>query len=361
MEKAGYSFDSVADVAKWDHPDSTWNKAAMSTDQADPFCCRTEWQLSYHEAMQPDRELFVREVPGSLVAFCAYPPPLTSQDSSESFEFPHAYVPVESGWCFGSPLLGPDAVELLQDLVVELTPDSGDTSPTFVISGIRPGSKQLRDIVARMGSQCEFGQGESETLCNASLEGGVDGFLSRRSKKHRRNMGKQQRRAAREGVTFERHAPTDVATAAAVYDRIVAIENTSWKGIGECGMSTGRSLRYYDVMLRRLAMSGGARVMFALHEGRDIGFIFGGLAGSPEGVVYRGQQFSYANDWQSYSIGNLLQMEQIKWLCEDGVVRYDMGPLMDYKKHWTENQFSIAPLMLRLKSPGQRAQRELHL
>ena len=58
-----------AGMQAWDYPLSNWNRAAMSPPQVDPFCCRTEWQLSFHEARAPDRELIVREVPGSLVAF----------------------------------------------------------------------------------------------------------------------------------------------------------------------------------------------------------------------------------------------------------------------------------------------------
>ncbi|GHU30893.1 hypothetical protein AGMMS50256_18540 [Betaproteobacteria bacterium] len=97
--------------------------------------------------------------------------------------------------------------------------------------------------------------------------------------------------------------------------------------------------QFYDVMLKRLTAAKEARVIFARQEDKDIGFIFGGLAGR----IYRGQQFSYDDAWKNFSIGNLMQVEQIKWLCEDGVARYDMGPLngpcMDYKSHWTEKEF----------------------
>ena len=69
--------------------------------------------------------------------------------------------------------------------------------------------------------------------------------------------------------------------------------------------------------------------------------------------VYRGQQFSYDDEWDRYSIGNLLQIEQIKWLCEEGATRYDMGPLLDagmgYKSHWTEKRFRIETWLLEKK------------
>ena len=61
--------------------------------------------------------------------------------------------------------------------------------------------------------------------------------------------------------------------------------------------------------------------------------------------MYRGQQFSYAHDCHTLSLGNLMQIEKIRWLCEEGVQRYDMGPLdgpkMQYKSHWTETAFPL--------------------
>ena len=101
-------------------------------------------------------------------------------------------------------------------------------------------------------------------------------------------------------------------------------------------MTESPAREFYADMIRRLAAQGTARVMFARHEDQDIGFIFGGMLGP----CYRGQQFSYDAAWKDLSIGNLLQVEQIRWLCEEGAVRYDMGTAsgepMAYKLHWTE-------------------------
>jgi CelD/BcsL family acetyltransferase involved in cellulose biosynthesis len=331
---------------EWDFPESNWNQAAMQTPQVDPFCCRTEWQLSFHEAMAPGRKLIVREAPGSLVAFAA---DLVQRESRR------IYGPVESGWLFGSPLLGPDSVELLDDLLGEFEALAGERTPRFLISGLVPNGTLIRELIETLGSRYEFRQGPSATLCNASLEGGLDGFLSRRSAKHRRGLRKQTRRVAGRGVTFERHVPKDSAQAAQIYSRMLAVEEASWKGIGQCGMTVEPSRTFYDCMLRRLAVSGIGRVMFARHEERDIGYIFGSLAGD----VYRGQQFSYADDWKSFSIGNLLQVELVKWLCEENIRRYDMGPVMDYKKHWVENNYPITAVGLQYKRPKSNRQRDL--
>ena len=335
-----FTNDQAADESawqSWDHPDSNWNKSVLQNPPIDPFCARTEWQLSFHEAMEPERNLIVRETPGSMLALAEYNWP----------DHGLVYGPLENHWFFGSPLIGPDAIELLEELSWELIEPFGTPHPSYIISGLAPDSPVLKQLALKLNSRFDFLKARSEILCSASLEGGIDGFLSRRSAKHRRNIGKQHRKATREGVTFERQAPTDSIQAALVYARMIAVEEASWKGIGDCGMATDTSSRYYDCMIQRLARYGGARVMFARHGDEDIGFIFGGLVDS----VYRGQQFSYAEDWRPYSIGNLLQLEQIKWLCDENAERYDMGPMMEYKEHWTEIRRTITAVMLRPRSP----------
>jgi len=318
-------------LQNWERPDSNWNRAAFDPGHVDPFCCRTEWQLSFHEGMEP-ANFIVRETPGSAAIF-------NKLHYSEGQQY---FGPVESHWMFGCPLLGAESMDLLQELMAELEPRD-TTENIFLISGLEPKGLLYNGLVRRFASSCDFGQGREEIQCSASLDGGLDGYLSRRSSKHRRSLRKQMNKAKRAGVYFERHKPSSPEQAAAIYARMLAVEESSWKGINRCGMTVGRSRKYYDVMLRRLALSGNGRVMFARHEDRDIGFIFGGLAG----CFYRGQQFSFADDWKSFSIGNLLQLEQITWLCEEGVQRYDMGPLMEYKTHWTEIMTPLLTLMLR--------------
>jgi CelD/BcsL family acetyltransferase involved in cellulose biosynthesis len=154
------------------------------------------------------------------------------------------------------------------------------------------------------------------------------------------------RRALSHGVTLERVSPTSDQGVDDVYSRMIAVELASWKGIEQCGMAEPGPKKFYEVMMKYLAATGDARIIFAKHGGKDIGFIFGGLTGG----IYRGQQFSYDEEWQSSSIGNILQMEQVDWSCEEGLTRYDMGPLegprMSYKTHWTERKHSIETWVL---------------
>jgi CelD/BcsL family acetyltransferase involved in cellulose biosynthesis len=319
-----------ADVALHDRHDSVWNLAAASTPQADPLCCRTEWQLSFHETFAPRRRLLVHAENGSLVALAR----------RHDARLGAVLEPLEAHWGFASPLLGPNAVELLRDLLAERLRGA---PVSLLITGLVEGGPQLAALDRSMSRGFAVLGGRTESVCSASLEGGLGGFLARRSALLRKRLRQAARRAAQRGVTFERHQPRAAEAAAAAYVRMLAVEAQSWKGLGECGISESPAREFYAAMLRRLAVAGCARVVFARCDERDVGFMFGGVAGDR----YRGQQFSFAEDFRAYSIGNLLQLEQIRWLAEEGARHYDMGQLMDYKQHWTEQQTQLALRVLR--------------
>lgn len=314
-----------------DHPHSLMNLIAGNTEQADPFCCRTEWQFSFHETFSPARTLYFRNSNDSMIAFAGYEYPDTG----------FVLEPIESYWLFGNPLLGPNAVELLKSLLSE-GPFCG-SRPLVVLSGLVRGSSLLREVLLAFKDQYEIIRLEPSGFRCASLSGGMDGYLSRRSAKLRRNLRRTSSQLADKGVVFERCIPLSIEQSDDAYARMLYIEETSWKGIGQCGMTIQPSLDFYRLMLRRMSCSGIGRIIFARHEGKDIGFIFGGITGS----YYRGQQFSYSEEWSKYSIGNILQLEQIRWLCEEGIGRYDMGQTLDYKAHWTEIELQTENLLLR--------------
>jgi len=255
-------------------------------------------------------------------------------------------APIESRWCFGANLLGREAVSLLEDTLVDIEKHYAPNFPKIVVSGIKPAGLAHQNLRTAFRNQFEFSAFRTDTQCAASLSGGFDGYLSRRSSNTRRNIKKQTRRALDAGVAFERHSPSTPIEAWVLYERMIAVELTSWKGIGHCGMAEDNISPFYRAMIRRLSETGDARVIMARFEDKDVGFIFGGMAGR----IYRGQQFSYDEDWSAGSIGNVMQAEQINWLCEDGATRYDLGPLigrsMEYKQHWTEQSFDMKSWVL---------------
>ncbi|MDL2210167.1 GNAT family N-acetyltransferase [Desulfovibrio sp. OttesenSCG-928-O18] len=313
-----------------------WKKAATSTNQADPFCCSPAWQLSAYEAFSPQSRLLTACSGGSVIAFAEH-------GVSRSAMF---LAPIEAQWLFGCPLLGKNAVALLAESLGGLAKMYAPFFPKIVISGIRPGGALSRRLLQTFGGAFTCYLHSTGLQCAASLTGGLDGFLSRRSANHRGKLRKSLRRAEERGVYFERVKPASAEEARTTYARMLAVEAASWKGLGQCGMAESPAKEFYDIMVRRLAATRDARIIFARHEEKDIGFIFGGMAGK----IYRGQQFSYVAEWKESSIGNLMQVEKVRWLCEEGARRYDMGPLdgprMEYKAHWTEKAAAIQTWVL---------------
>ena len=313
-----------------------WTDIAARSGRPDPFSCTPAWQLAFHDAFAPSRRLFVHANERNLLAFAELT--LTSGQI--------ILAPVESHWISASPLLGPEADELFASALPFVAREYGGFLPCFLLSGMEKDSETFFRLYLHFSSLFRFVEQTPSLQRSASLEGGMDGYLSRRSGNFRSKMKKARRRALEQGIRFERLVPAGVEEADRIYARMTAVEEKSWKGKGHCGMTEPPSLEFYQVMMRRLSLNGGARVMFAMQGEKDIGFIFGGMAGT----FYRGQQFSYDDDWKRFSIGDLLQLEQIAWLCEEGALRYDMGmsdhPAMAYKTHWAEQEQALFAWLL---------------
>lgn len=309
---------------------SKWSCLASNGHEVDPFCSSPVWNLAYHEAFSPQRRLYFDYSTNAFLALAE-----TVFENSNIY-----FTPVETNWMFSNPILGPEGAEFFSEAIQRISA-SVPTQPHFVISGVNADNGIGERLLLLLGKSHVFFRHSTSVQGAASLSGGLDGYLGRRSANHRAKLKKAARIARRAGMIFERHCPSTAVEANCIYRRMLAVEHTSWKGIGHCGMAEAGVCDFYGIMLRRLAVSRSARVIFAIIDGRDVGFIFGGICGH-EGKkgIYRGQQFSYAADLSKMSIGNLLQLEKITWLCEQGISRYDMGPVvgprMNYKKHWTE-------------------------
>lgn len=314
-----------------DRADSVWNRAAAADadDEGDPLCCRSEWQISFHENLAPDQTVVVRTSDDSIAAFAVH------RQSGLGI----VLTPFEWGWRFGRPVLGPSGLELLQLLLAEVTAATR-IRVSVLMTGMLPDRPTSRRIVHAF-RRWRCWPPEDQQASVASLEGGLDGYLSRRSGLMRRNLRKAALRAEARGVRFERCIPASAAEADAAYARVLAVESRSWKGRESTGVVDPDVTQFYRRLLMRLAGSGLARVVFARHEAADIGFLFGGLSGG----VFRAQQCSFADQWRPYSIGNLLQLETLGWLSETGADWYHMGPTMDYKLHWAEQRRTLRSML----------------
>jgi hypothetical protein len=212
---------------------------------------------------------------------------------------------------------------------------------TAIVSGLTEDGPQRDALERELPRRWERRRGTPTVRHVASLDGGVDGFLGRRSRELRKTIRKTARLAADAGITFE-HVTVGRADAIALYDRIQHIEATSWKSVEGVGIGAGPMRPFYGLMLPRLCAHGQQRTIFARLGDRDVGYILGAVF---EGE-YRGLQFSYDDEHSRLGLGGLLQLQQVTELCAEGVARYDLGTEMDYKRRWAEEAMETEMLVL---------------
>ena len=312
--------------SEFDLTQSVWTHAVINSEQVDPFASSPAWQLAFHEAFNPRRRLLIENTGDSIICF------------AESFFSPSKVylTPIEPHWFFGCPLLGDDAVDLLAMVIPLLSRAYAPHFPKIIISGIPIGSVLQKRLARTFADHFTIRLHSVGLQCTALLQDDIDDYLSRRSPGFRKRLRQVVRRASDKGIYFERVIPRTHEEAEAIYSRLIAVEEASWKGMKSSGMTESPIKEFYAAMTRRMSENGAARIIMARYDEEDIGYIFGGLIGS----IYRGLQFSYDDRYRKHSVGNLMQYEQISWLIEDGITRYDMGSVlgenMEYKANWTE-------------------------
>lgn len=300
-----------------------------ATPAIDHFCSATPWILAAADALMPPRAAFTyRGAHGYFAAMRGVHPA----------GFPYL-EPVELAWGLAAPVIGRDPQPLVEDIVALLA--SRRDWQLAILSGLTADGPQRRALARALPAKWERRRGAPTVRYVASLAGGLDGFLGRRSRELRKSLRKSQRAAAAAGVVFESVAASE-AEADALYARIMAVEATSWKSSDGVGIASGPMREFYARMLPALCARGQQRTWFARHGDRDVGYILGAVwAGE-----YRGLQFSYADDLAALGLGGLLQLQQITALCEEGVGRYDLGTEMDYKRRWAEDAMQTEMLVL---------------
>jgi hypothetical protein len=299
------------------------------TPAIDRFCSSSAWILAAAGALMPPRASFsFRGEHGYFAAMRGVHPA----------GFPYV-EPVELAWGLGAPLIGREPRALV-DEVVPLLAARRDWQ-LAIIAGHTASGPQRRALEAVLPARWERRRGQPTVRHVASLDGGLDGFLARRSRELRKSLRKSLRAAAAEGVTFE-SVRVPERDAMAFYDRIQAIEARSWKAGEGVGISVGPMRAFYAAMLPRLCKLGQQRTIFARHAGRDVGYILGAVMAGE----YRGLQFSYDDSLARVGIGGLLQYQQVVELCDEGVGRYDLGTEMDYKRRWAEEIMETEMLVL---------------
>lgn len=225
-------------------------------------------------------------------------------------------------------MLGQDAFAILVEAVEAMTRSEPESNFRIEVSGVYPTDPILGKLDRY--AQIPGTLMKQDAGAVASLEGGLDGWLSRRSRNFRKALRRARSRTEKEGIVFERVSPSTEDEATALYDRMLDVERRSWKGSVLSGLFSLR--KFYLELLEVYARRGAARIVMAVQDGVDIGFCFGGESHG----VYRGQQTSYDEDYHALSLGTQMHVETAAWLSETGVRRQHFGPLQSRTPYKTD-------------------------
>ncbi len=287
----------------------------------DHFCSSTDWILPAAEALMPNREPFLRRGEAGWVA-------LMRGNASAEMRY---LEPLEAMWGLACPLISTNAALFAREAQAAL--DDEVPFEVLVLCGLAERSELFSEVAVRLDRRRELRIGPRTGRIVASLAGGLDGFLSRRSANFRKALKQAKKRVAEAGIVFEPYVPNGApGEAALLYDRIVAIEHKSWKGREGTGIVDAPMNGFYRSMVRRLLARGTLRLLIGTRGGDDVAFVLGALASG----TFRGLQASFDDDFADVSLGTAAHHEQIRLLCEEGVRAYDLGTDVPYKRRWGE-------------------------
>ncbi len=321
------------DFAALDAAAARFDAAVDSTPEVDHFCSSTGWILPARRAFHAEAQPLVLELDSGFAALMVV----------HTERLGRAAFPLEATWGMASPVIGRDPASAVRDTVAALT-DLQDEWDTLDLLGLRHKGAAMNELIRCYAGRRRLGQSPPTSRCAASLAGGYDGFLSRRSAKFRSNARRTLKRVHDAGVRFERLVPSGRSSALTAFDRVVEVERRSWKGRAGHGIDRGRMNTFYRDMFPRLARRGSLRAGFLTRDGKDLAFICGGVHDG----AYRGLQVSFDDeDGRELALGNAAQLHLIRSLCDEGVQTYDLGQDMPYKRKWGESVVeSIALVVL---------------
>ena len=310
----------------------SWKEAAQNRTDMDRFCSSPFWGIPLNDAFQGASPIFVyqngdrdlgifieRKVRGGVLV-----------------------MPVDGMWLLGTPLLSAQPTRLFQSLATYWAAHPlSEGVRQIMFSGIYP-SSPLCD--PRLWERLNGWEIDPSGRMVASLKGGLDGFMSRRSKNFRSRLRRTVKAAKRDGirVEFMSNAP-DTRSLSSLLERVFDLEGQSWKGQSKRGIDSGGMRRFYEIMVPLLASEGRLRGLFLVRDGRDLAYLFGGFFDG----YFRGLQFSYLHDVK-LGLGNVCQYHMIRRLVEEGCQEYDLGQAMEYKARWAENHIESKTFVFQL-------------
>jgi hypothetical protein len=315
------------DSTEFQHQAQTYNGAVAAFAGIDPYCSRTDWMLPFHASFTPGAPLHIWQEYESFIVLAQGLPAEKMLFSS-----------VDSMWGFATALVGGQSPRMLGSIC-----RTSLRQGHIILYGL-PNDRGFLDAVASQTTATHRAfLLNPVSRCVASLQGGLEGFLSRRSSKFRVNARRAVKLVADAGVLFRciDRAPAD--TMMSLYMELLAIESRSWKGQSGEGADQPPMKDFYRYMFERIGPAGLLRVIVAELDGRQIGYLHGAVVNGR----FRGLQFSFDDRYRSLSLGNVLQLKMLEWLCREQAELYDLGMAVPYKKKWAELEHQTQTMYLR--------------
>ncbi len=316
------SLEELADCSE------SFDAAVMRSGDIDLYCSSTDWIVPACLGLMPEREPYIFTEDGHYWAFMR---------SKHPGGFPYL-EPLEAMWALACPAVGEDPTRLARGIEQLCEMPLGERR-LMLLPGLPSSHPLLAEVISRLAGRFRIAMGDTSVRMVARLEDGVDAYLGRRSRGFRRALRRSRQKAEDAGIAV---VDASDLSAEEAFARIIEVEKRGWKGRDDVGIVHGGMRDFYELMLPRLSARGGAQVRFATKDGRDIGYILGGL----RGATYRGLQFSYDHDYASFSLGNIMQIEQMIACAAMGTVHYDLGMAMDYKERWADAHHETCALFI---------------
>ncbi len=313
-------------IDELDNRSVAFESAVDATPAIDHWCSGPDWQLPVTIAFAPRAEHL-----------------LLATDDDDGFALLAKYYGegrqpmfggIEPLWGFGTPIVGADVQRVATEAAVVLA-DRPDWTTLF-LAGMplaaddprKPDPTVTLGVAFAFSTLGQVGFAEGITRQIIDLVDGYGPWLARRSARFRRNLRQAGSRARSAGLAIE-----DGSNDPGLFDRLMAIEHRSWKGQEGSGITTDEMSTMYRLMIDRLQARQRLQVHIATLDGRDVGYILGGIRARR----YRGLQLSYTDEAGHLSVGNLLQDHQLQLLDHHDLAdRYDLGMDFDYKRRWAD-------------------------
>ncbi len=242
--------------------------------------------------------------------------------------------PLEAAWGFTCPMQGADNQRSVELLHQALRSEQWKWNAAC-LSGLSDDMANI--IVDKLETDHRVVVHPGIAFQRASLSGGIEGYLSRRSARFRKNITGAQDSVKAAGIEYAFIEPS-LDNIQEVWQRICSVETSSWKWAnGESVLQNSSYFSFYQQLLTLACARNALHVGFAHLGPKDVAYIVGGVLG----MEYRGFQMSFDNRLQSLGLGNAMQMAMIEHLSSRSVCTYDLGMDIQYKSRWADEKIQL--------------------